>query len=198
MWKFVVSKWCEYRDACGPWWVVPRFALRSWISVVNRGSARIWALAFRELGDDSIVERGIAVSDPKHVTIGSQCRLASGCRLSSVLPGRFLVLGDGVDINRNVHIDFSGGVDLGPGTLVSEGSVPLSHSHGYDPRSTPTASALTVGRNVWIGSHALITDRVSSVGDGAIIASGAIVTRNVGAGEIVASPSARPISSRVD
>lgn len=47
-----------------------------------------------------------------------------------------------------------------------------------------------IGRNVWIGSHATILSGVS-IGDNAVVAAGAVVTKDVEANTIVAGVPAK-------
>jgi virginiamycin A acetyltransferase len=53
-----------------------------------------------------------------------------------------------------------------------------------------------VGSDVWIGCHAVLLSGVR-VGNGAIIAAGAVVTRDVGSFEIAAGVPARPVRHRL-
>jgi maltose O-acetyltransferase len=48
-----------------------------------------------------------------------------------------------------------------------------------------------IGSDVWIGGGAIILPGVT-IGDGAVIGAGSVVTRDVGAGLIVAGNPARP------
>lgn len=57
---------------------------------------------------------------------------------------------------------------------------------------------LEIGHDVWIGTKATITSRVSSIGDGAVIGAGAVVTKNVEPYSIVAGVPARVIGYRFD
>ena len=55
-----------------------------------------------------------------------------------------------------------------------------------------TPAPIVVGNNVWIGSHATILKGVT-IGDGAIVAAGAVVTKDVPANTIVGGVPAKPI-----
>lgn len=55
--------------------------------------------------------------------------------------------------------------------------------------------SIIIGNDVWIGSHALIMAGIR-IGDGAIVAAGAVVTKDVEPYTIVAGVPARPISKR--
>jgi acetyltransferase-like isoleucine patch superfamily enzyme len=56
---------------------------------------------------------------------------------------------------------------------------------------------VTIGSDVWIGARTLVLDGIS-VGDGAVIAAGAVVTRDVPPYAVVGGVPARPIRYRFD
>jgi maltose O-acetyltransferase len=99
-----------------------------------------------------------------------------------------LSVGNNVSINAFVHIWAQGGVSIGDSTLIASHVAITSLTH--DKNSADFAASLitrpvTIGRNVWIGTNAVVLPGVS-IGDGAIIAAGAVVTRDVPPGAIVA------------
>jgi len=116
------------------------------------------------------------------------CSLEPGVRLE-VYPGGVLTVGKGTYLNRNVHIVVSESVSIGQQCKIGWDTVIMDtdlHGHSGKPaRSRP----VVIGDNVWIGCRALILKGVR-IGDGAIIAAGAIVTKDVPPLAVVASPSA--------
>lgn len=94
-----------------------------------------------------------------------------------------------------------GGVEIGPDSLVSMHATILSSNHGVPPlghkiREQPDELLPTkIGRDVWIGANAVILGGVT-IGDGAVVAAGAVVTRDVEAGGIVAGAPARLLRKR--
>lgn len=103
-------------------------------------------------------------------------------------------LGDRVSINAFVHIWGSGGVTIGDDSLIASHVAITSLTH--DPKAAAFAQTLvtkpvSIGRNVWIGSHAVILPGVT-IGDNAVVGAGAVVTRDVPAGSIVTGVPARP------
>jgi acetyltransferase-like isoleucine patch superfamily enzyme len=92
-------------------------------------------------------------------------------------------------------------VEIGEQTLVSMHCTILSSNHGVPPLGTlirDTADKLLptkIGRDVWIGANAVILGGVT-IGDGAVVAAGAVVNRDVEAGAIVAGVPARFIRKR--
>lgn len=63
---------------------------------------------------------------------------------------------------------------------------------GFDPYKTTV-----IGNDVWIGTHALVKSGVT-VGDGAVIGMGSVVTKDVGPYEVWAGNPARLIKKRFD
>ncbi|HEY5228112.1 MAG TPA: acyltransferase [Opitutaceae bacterium] len=99
-----------------------------------------------------------------------------------------LSVGDNVSINAFVHIWAQGGVSIGDSTLIASHVAITSLTHDKDSpeyASSLVAKPVAIGRNVWVGAHAVVLPGVT-IGDGAIIAAGAVVTRDVPPGDIVA------------
>jgi acetyltransferase-like isoleucine patch superfamily enzyme len=107
-----------------------------------------------------------------------------------------LRVGARVSINAFVHIWALGGVTIGDDTLIASHVAITSLTH--DPRAELfSASSQTrpvvIGRNVWIGTHAVILPGVT-IGDGAIIGAGAVVTKDVAPRAVVVGVPAAPRS----
>lgn len=109
-----------------------------------------------------------------------------------------LKVGDGVSINAFVHIWAQGGISIGDSTLIASHVAITSLTHGTDAArhsESLVSKPVVIGRNVWIGTHAVILPGLS-IGDGAIIGAGAVVTRDVAAGDIVAGVPAVSLKRR--
>jgi acetyltransferase-like isoleucine patch superfamily enzyme len=130
------------------------------------------------------------------VEVGRDCFLSKGIGVAAEGGAGSLRLGDRVQINRNVHLDMTGGLTLGDDVLISEGAVLYTHDHGLDPRSVPTFGPKTIGPGAWIGMRAIVLPGCQHVGAAAIIGAGAVVTRDVPAGAIIAGNPARIIGQR--
>lgn len=139
---------------------------------------------------------GVHIGMPHKVRLGDDVYIDTGAIIGSELADGALTIGDRVQLNAGVHLDFSGGVEIGDDTLISARAVIFSHSHGLDPRSMPTGLSKTIGRNVWLGSDCIVMQSVRSIGDNAVIAAGALVTKDVPAGAIVAGNPARLVRYR--
>ena len=67
-------------------------------------------------------------------------------------------------------------------------------NHGLKPqdRRTMTPAPIRLGKNVWVGSNSTILQGVT-VGDNAVIAAGAVVTKDVPANTVVGGVPARKL-----
>lgn len=91
-----------------------------------------------------------------------------------------ITIGKNVFINSGCHFQDHGGITIGDGTLIGHNVVLATLNHNMDPnnRKDMFPAPIVIGKNVWIGSNATIVPGVS-VGDGSIIAAGAVVTKDV-------------------
>jgi acetyltransferase-like isoleucine patch superfamily enzyme len=125
--------------------------------------------------------------------IVESCTLEVGVRFEVERDAK-LFIGKGTYLNRNVHIVVAESVSIGRGVRVGWDVVIMDtdlHGHSGQPaRPKP----VVIEDEVWIGCRALILKGVH-IGKGAIIAAGAIVTKDVPPLAVVASPSANIIFS---
>jgi acetyltransferase-like isoleucine patch superfamily enzyme len=89
---------------------------------------------------------------------------------------------------------------IGDGTRIASGAALYAFDHGLkadrDIRDQPVRSrGIRVGRDVWIGANAGVTDGVS-LGEHAVVAMGAVVTQDVPAWAIVAGVPAVVVGDR--
>lgn len=127
------------------------------------------------------------------IHVGSHCSIHRRCRFynpSGVTIGAHTV------INREVLVDGRSGLTIGSNVSISEGVVILTLEH--DPNS-PTfenrGAPVTIHDRAFIGTQAMILPGVT-IGEGAIVAARAVVTRDVAPYAIVAGVPARPIGER--
>lgn len=125
--------------------------------------------------------------------VGSRCMFI----VPHALSGASLRMGRDVKINKNVEIDYSGGVIIGDDVWISQNV--LIETHDHIPVRLPkvewkiTRSPLSIEDGVWIGANVVILESVNRIGRGSVIAAGAVVTRDVGEYDIVAGVPARVI-----
>ena len=114
-------------------------------------------------------------------------------------PGDALTLEEDVFISQ--HCTVSGSVRIGRGTLVGGFVTIIDGNHRFDDCNRPIREQggeqrpIDIGSDVWIGSNAVILQGVC-VGDGAVVAANATVTKDVPAGAVVGGTPARVLRMR--
>jgi acetyltransferase-like isoleucine patch superfamily enzyme len=114
-----------------------------------------------------------------------------------------VVIGRNVSLNARVQLDGgSRGIQIGDDTRIASGASIYAFDHGLEPdaaiREQPVRSrGIVIGRDVWIGANAGVTDGVR-ISDHAVVAMGAVVTRDVAEWAIVGGVPARIIGDRRD
>lgn len=160
--------------------------------------ARLRELETIEIGEGCFIapEAHLFGEPGRGVVIGRRCAIAAEAFLHGPLH-----LGDDVSINARASLDGGrAGIEIGEGTRIATGATLYAFDHGLAPdhpmRVQPVESqGIRIGRDVWIGAQAGITDGVR-IGDHAVVAMGAVVTREVAPWAIVAGVPARVIGDR--
>lgn len=111
-------------------------------------------------------------------------------------------LGDYSGIGINARIN--GTCTIGDYVMMGTDVTIITRNHRHDRTDVPMMHQgfeeerpVTIGNDVWIGDRVVILPGVQ-IGDGAIIAAGAVVTRDVPEYTIVGGVPARVIKSRTD
>lgn len=110
--------------------------------------------------------------------------------------GKNIHVGKDVFINSGCCFQDQGGITLGDGCLIGHQVVIATLNHDLDParRGGMYPAPVRLGKNVWVGAHATILPGVT-VGDGAVIAAGAVVTKDVPAGVVAGGVPARVLKT---
>lgn len=110
--------------------------------------------------------------------------------------GRNIHLGKEVFINSGVTLVDLGGIYLADKVLIGPKANIISVNHPLDPanRRNVELKPVYVHENAWIGANATILPGVS-IGRNAVVAAGAVVTKNVPANTVVAGVPARVIKT---
>ena len=109
--------------------------------------------------------------------------------------GRNLRFGRNVFVNHGCTAMDLGGIDIGDDVMLGPNVSLISSGHPLDPatrRSEITMAPVRIGRGVWIATGAMVLQGVS-VGDDAVVAAGAVVTKDVPPRTLVAGVPARVV-----
>lgn len=115
----------------------------------------------------------------------------------AVYDGGTLTLGTGY-ANYNCKIQCFNSITIGDDVCIAEGVVIRdSDNHHIDREDYKMSAPIQIGNHVWIGMNAVILKGVT-IGDGAVIAAGAVVTRDVPAKAMVGGVPAKIIKENVE
>lgn len=146
------------------------------------------------------MEGGGRVRRCSQISIGSYNAFTQGFWLWPVdadYDGIRIRIGNGNYFNRNVMIDACGLVLIGDDNMFGPDIYITDSNHlfgpGVAPKEVPmNRGTVRIGSRCWIGARAIILKDVE-LGDGSVVAAGAVVTRSVAPGQVVAGVPARPI-----
>lgn len=114
------------------------------------------------------------------VTIGRQSTMRRNSELSAT--NAIISIGEKVFINRNCMIVAHKQIDIGDGTTIGPGVYIYDHDH--DMKGGYVTQQVCIGKNVWIGAACIILKGVT-IGDGAVVGAGTIVTKNIPTNAVV-------------
>lgn len=145
----------------------------------------------------------LVVTWPHKVSLGKQCSLEHGIYFNAAgghSAGVVIDIGEGTFIGSNCEFNAIESISIGKNCLIASGSRFIDHNHGTElgtpMKLQPEISApIHVGSDVWIGTNCVVLKGVT-IGDGAIVAAGSIVTKPVEPYTIVGGVPARLIRVR--
>lgn len=94
--------------------------------------------------------------------------------------GKNIRLGKNVFINACCCFQDQGGISVGDNALIGHRVTLATLNHGLraEERDVHHPAPIVIGRNVWIGAGAILLPGVR-IGDGAVVAAGAVVSKDV-------------------
>lgn len=170
-------------------------------SVVGLVRATYWSMQGMQIGAGTVLPR-IYVTWPHKVAIG-----AGGVIEPEVAfkwdgiwsPGRQLRIGDRCFIGRGCEFNVRVGLEIGDDSSIASGCKFVDHDHGIVGETIDAApgreGAISIGRHVWLGANVIVLRGVT-IGDGAVVAAGAVVTKSIAKHEIWAGVPARRLRVR--
>jgi acetyltransferase-like isoleucine patch superfamily enzyme len=126
-----------------------------------------------QLHPTAVIHRGLEVRNPPRVTIGADSVIG----FNAILDGRrYITIGEHVNLSSEVAI------------------WTLQHDH-RDPEFAEVGTPVVIGDRAWLSFRATILPGVT-VGEGAVVAAGAVVTKDVPPYTVVAGIPARVVAER--
>lgn len=126
------------------------------------------------------VKQRAAMLKEMFAQVGENCYIEPPLRAN--MGGVHLRLGDCVYANFNLTLVDDGVITIGDATLIGPNVTIATACHPYNhelrKRGFQYNLPVTIGKNVWIGSGAMIMPGVT-IGDNTIIGAGSVVTRDI-------------------
>jgi len=162
--------------------------------------AFIWKCRGAAVGINSRVGARCVIQNPWRLKIGDRCRLEHDIFIKITNEQAQIELGDDVFLGRGVEMDISHGLCIGKHTLIAPDCFITDHNHLYAAGKSIASqgcegAAVHIGSDVWLGAKSIVLAGVT-IADGAIVAAGAVVNRDVAPMAIVAGVPARVIGQR--
>jgi maltose O-acetyltransferase len=139
----------------------------------------MFKLLLKKMGSQVFIDTKVYFRYPQRVRIGSHVSINRGC---AFYPSWY---------HKDAEIVLGSNIRLGPGVSF------MAAGHDHTRLDLPdTAARIEVGDNVWIGANCSILQGVH-IGEGAIVAAGSVVTKNIPPYKIYGGIPAKEIKDRV-
>ena len=143
----------------------------------------------------SKLETRILIEENAKIEVNGNFSMYAGGYIRIIKNGH-LVLNGGF-INEGVEITCASSITIGKGATIARDVVIRDYDgHTIELPDYKISKPIVIGCNVWIGNRAMILKGVT-IGDGAIVAAGSIVTKDVPSGAIVAGIPAKVVKEGV-
>ena len=138
---------------------------------------------------DAVAFKKIAIGDGS--SLGNNVEIICTAVLNH--KGQGLTIGNYVGLNNNCVLHCQGGLSIGDNSILGPNVFISSENHGFDGvklirEQNVIRKPVFIGRNCWLGANVTVLSGVA-ICDNAVIAAGAVVTKNIEkAGVYIGSP----------
>ena len=147
---------------------------------------------------DALSIEGIVFGD--NVSIGKYTCIECSGTLKNL--GKGLIIGNNVGLGTHGFFGCAGGIEIGDDTIFGNYVSLHSENHNYADTHIPirlqgvNRKGIKIGKDCWIGSKTTILDG-TEIGDGCIIAAGAVVRGKIESYSIIGGVPAKTIKKRL-
>lgn len=157
---------------------------------------------FLKLGNDvhisALGKHGVEIGD--NVSIGAFSRVVVSTSFNHL--GEYIKIGNNVGMGEYAYLGGAGGLEIGDDSIIGQyfSCHPENHIAGdlsiAIRHQGVTRKGIKIGKNCWIGSKVTILDGVQ-IGDGSIIAAGAVVNKSFPENSIIGGVPAKLLKTRI-
>lgn len=135
-----------------------------------------------QVGKMVTVKGNLKVNARGKIIIGNNCKIWShlGITQISAGPRATISIGQNTFINTGTIITARSLIQIGQNCQIANQVILMDNDfHGVDSRDVaPTKEAIIIGDNVWLATRVIVLKGVT-IGDGCVIAAGAVVTKDI-------------------
>lgn len=151
----------------------------------------LYRRAFARIGKATVIMAPLYLQGVKRISLGDNVTIRDGAWLATEGAGSSLAIGDETYIGHRVHIHSIDPVSIGRGCVLADNVMVSTADHDrFEPHRVHGTGPTIVGEHVFLGQNVVVLGGVT-IGDGATVAAGAVVIRDVPAGSVVGGVPAR-------
>ncbi len=166
----------------------------------SHGTGAFTALDFKSVGPDCVFETGVMVFHPQNITLGRNVYVGHQTILKAYHKNE-LHIGDETWIGQQCFFHSAGGIRIGARVGIGPGVKIITSVHVEAGRATPvlfsplTFAPVVIEDDADIGTGAILLPGVT-IGRGAVVGAGAVVTKDMPAYAMVAGVPAKILRER--
>lgn len=181
----------------------PNAQLRRHLPSRWRTQLRVWWHRLRgvDLSDDVVLFPGaLLLRYSRNIRIGPAALIKTGAHICPCNPQAHVEIGARTSVGFYTFLYASAGITIGDDCQIASFVYIVDSDHGTRKdtlmnRQANIANPIRIGNDVWVGAHAVILSGVT-IGEGAIVAAGAVVQKDVDPYTIVGGVPARLLGER--
>lgn len=143
------------------------------------------------------------VTWPHQIALGRNCKLEQNIffKFDGIWQkGPSIVIGDSVFLGVGCEFNIRKGITIGNNSLIASGCRFIDHNHGMEIGELMRLQhgpeeAICIESDVWLGCNVVVLKGVK-IGNGAVVAAGAVVTKSIPPYEIWAGIPAKRVGDR--
>lgn len=154
------------------------------------------------LGDEVVIYLGAKLLRfPSLIRLGGNVVVKSGAHLCPCNENASIAIGDRTTVGFNTFIYASSRISIGSDCMIAPFVYLVDSNHGIKKKflmnqQSNTCGPITINNDVWIGAHSVVLPGVT-IGEGAVVAAGSVVNKDIDPYSIVGGVPAKLIGERV-
>jgi acetyltransferase-like isoleucine patch superfamily enzyme len=172
----------------------------SYRSCFNRIKKLQLKLSGMKIGKSARIFYKLHVQSPRQITIGDNGTIEDCVRLRFHGKTGSISVGDRTFIGYNCDFNIIEGIEIGNDSMLSAGCRFIDHNHGLAKGKlmriqSANKDKIIIGSDVWLGCNVVVLKGVE-IGNGAVVAAGAVVSKSIPPYEIWGGVPAKKIGER--